>query len=228
MTAPTYGRRRALALAGAACVAYPRGLGAAPPATEQRLQNRLELWANFSRKTETLVAQVHIRRESALLQQPLATSATLHFKAPGSMLLRDQTSRGSTTLVEGTRIDIIPNATDRPKGAPIDTTEDSAAAWLRVHLLGLFAPPGDELGFPGARVTVPPGRGYRIELAPPRGSLARKLVRTITAQLDPAQGAVTQIAIAEAQGDRLVLDLYDQRQNLDPEGVDAAFKAADR
>ncbi len=38
--------------------------------------------------------------------------------------------------------------------------------------------------------------------------------------LDPVVGTITQIAVAEAQGDRVVMGLTDHRQNLPDEDID--------
>lgn len=226
MTRPVH-RRTWLGLAVLGALIPPAWGHASTPApspAKRKLQNRLELWANFARKTENLTVQVQVRRESALLQAPLATTATLVFRAPDELVLRDNHATGSTTWVHGGIIEILPHTHSSIAPSPIDTQGDPAAAWLLEHLLALLSPPpSGALRFPKSRVLVPPGRGYRIELAPPRGSLARKLIRTLTVHLDPVAGAVTQIVIAEAQGDRVTLMLTDHRQNLDPADIQASF-----
>lgn len=192
--------------------------------TERKLQNRLELWANFSGRTQNLRAHTRIRRESALLERPLAVTGTLFFRAPGELLLRDDDAAGTSTWIEAGTLRLVPHrsaavAPDFGQG------HDPAAEWLIEHVVGLFAPPpSGPLGFPRARVLVPPGAGYRFELAPLRGSLARRVVRTMTVHLEPVAGAVTRIVLAEAQGDRLTIDLSDHRQNLDPADIAGPFE----
>lgn len=225
---PSVHRRTWLGLAAMGVLLWPALSHASSPEpsspAERKLQNRLELWANFARKTENLTVQVQVRRESALLQAPLVTTATAVFRAPDELLLRDNHATGSTTWVHGRTIEILPHTHASILPPPIDTQGDPAAAWLVEHLLALFSPPpSGALRFPNSRVLVPAGRGYRIELAPPRGSLARKLIRTITVHLDPVAGAITQIVIAEAQGDRVTLTLTDHRQNLDPAEIQTSF-----
>lgn len=191
----------------------------------RKLQNRLELWANFAGRTQNLRAQVRLRRESALLERPLAVTGTLFFRTPDALLLRDDDPAGISTWIERGVLRLVPHRADVP--APeLPDRHDPASEWLVEHLVAMFAPPPPgELGFPRARVLVPPGSGYRLEFAPLRGSLARRVVRTMTVQLDPVAGAVTRIVLAEAQGDRLSIDLEDHRQNLDPADIAGPFEA---
>jgi hypothetical protein len=90
----------------------------------------------------------------------------------------------------------------------------------------LFIPGEPDALLADARVNVPKGKGYRIELLPPRGSPARQVIRSITIHLDPVAGAVTQVLLAEAQGDRLLLQITDHRQNVDDADVDRLIRTA--
>ena len=62
-----------------------------------------------------------------------------------------------------------------------------AARWLGDRMLGLFRPGDADALLADARVNVPRGKGYRIELLPPRGSAARQVIRSITVHLDPSR-----------------------------------------
>ena len=58
---------------------------------------------------------------------------------------------------------------------------------------------------------------------PARGSVVRKTFRSVTVHLDPVVGTVTQILIAQTEGDRLRLQLSDHRQNVDQADVEAVL-----
>ncbi|MEM6993398.1 MAG: hypothetical protein AAF721_22990, partial [Myxococcota bacterium] len=88
------------------------------------------------------------------------------------------------------------------------------ADWLATRLVRMFAPvPAAQL-IEGCRTSVPKGRGYKLDLLPPRGSAIRRVIRSLSLTMDPAAGAITRVVIAEAQGDRVTLGLSDHRQNL--------------
>ena len=56
-------------------------------------------------------------------------------------------------------------------------------------------------------------------MLPPRNSQIRKVLRSLSVHLDAVAGAVTELLIAEAQGDRLRLQIADHRQNVPDEDV---------
>ena len=62
---------------------------------------------------------------------------------------------------------------------------------------------------------------------PPIGSTTRRQLRSVSIHLDPVVGTITQIVIAEAQGDRMVLGLSDHRQNLPDADIDAFVRQLD-
>ncbi len=216
--------RRCLLLALPALTLAPHVARAGPSAQERKLANRLELWSSYSRRTRNLMARLSTRRETSLLEEPLQTTGTLVFREPATLVLRDDGRQGSTTLVEDDDIRIFLNGTKRDDPAATRPGSRPAARWLARRLLRLFAPgEGDDL-LEDARTNVPKGRGYRLELMPPRGSAARRQVRALSLQLDPVTGAVIKLTIAEAQGDRITMGLSDHRQNLPPEDMAAFFK----
>lgn len=210
-------RRRTLLVCGACSLlgaTSSAGPGERADIRQQRLQNRLELWESYAKRTENLMARYVCTRNSSLLLEPLVTTGTLAFVAPATLVLRDDGPTGSTTRIDGDAISIRPNQTTLPPGPDVDATTLPAAAWLRARLLSLFAPgPGSEL-LAGIRHYVPKGRGYRLELLPQRGSVERKVLRAVAIRLDPVGGAVLEIEIQEAQGDRVRLRLSDHRQNV--------------
>ncbi len=209
-------RRVLLGSAVLATLAWPRAGDAEDEIADKRLANRLELWANYSKRTRNLLARVTTTRDSALLDAPLVTTGDLMHRGPDLLVLRDDGLAGSTTIVDGHTLEILPNQV-REAGArlvpTIDGDRSPAAGWLAQRLLHLFAAgDGAEL-IAGCRTDVPRG-GFRLDLLPPRASATRKLIRSVTVHLDPVAGAVTQILIAEAQGDRVRLQLSDHRQNV--------------
>lgn len=209
-------------LTGATALLWTRPALAAP--NPKLLQNRLELWANYAKRTQNVIARLVTTRETSLLDEPLVTTGSLAFAAPSSLVLRDDGRAGSSTLVEGDDVWVLPNQTDLAGPPPVDPAQRAAQAWLADRLVRLFAPPkgeGSERAIiDGARVDVP-RKSFRLELMPQRGSVVRKTFRSITVYLDPVVGAVTQVIIAQTQGDRLRLQLTDHRQNVDPADVDA-------
>jgi hypothetical protein len=107
-----------------------------------------------------------------------------------------------------------------------------AAAWLSDRLIALFAPGDGAAIVADSRVEVPrggarTGGGYRLDVLPPRNSQIRKVLRSVTVHLDAVAGAVTEIAIAEAQGDRLRLQIADHRQNVPDEDVERVIAEVD-
>ncbi|MBK6920272.1 MAG: outer membrane lipoprotein carrier protein LolA [Deltaproteobacteria bacterium] len=190
--------------------------------TDKRLQNRLELWANYAKRTRNLIARVTTTRETSLLREPLVVTGQIIFRAPSTFVVRDDGLAGSTTIVDGDELSIVPNqrVEGTPLRPPIARSENLAAAWLADRLRAAFAPgDGAEL-IADARTDVPK-RGYRLDILPPRGSVIRRAIRSVTLHLDPVAGAVTQILIAEAQGDRVHMQIADHRQNLPDEDLDA-------
>ena len=181
---------------------------------ERRLQNRLELWESYASRTENLIARYTTTRHSSLLHQSLVATGTLAFAAPDRLTLEDDGGSGSTTRIQGTRISVQPNQSTLPRGPEIDGVALPAADWLRVRWLKMFAPgTGKEL-VAGCRIHMPKRRGYVLELLPQRGSLVRKVLRGVSLRLDPVGGAVIEIEIMEAQGDRVHMALADHRQNV--------------
>jgi hypothetical protein len=218
-------KRRAFVRIAAGAGLCPTIVWAAPTELEQkRLQNRIELWHNYAARTKTLLARVTTTRETSLLDAPLVVTGSLAFSAPSTLVLRDDGLGGSTTRIEGDEFSLHLNRSETRRqelGRP-----HAAASWVANRLLRMFAPGSEEDLVAGARTHVPRGRGYRIELMPPRGSTIRKLVRSITMTLDPVAGAVTEIVIAEAQGDRVRLRITDHRQNVPAEDVAAIVDPA--
>ena len=229
---------RGLPLLAMPAVLRPRSAGSAPagpdgPSPEERkLANRLELWGGYARRTKNLMCRLSTRRETSLLEEPLETTGTLLFRAAGPLLvLRDDGRQGSTTIVDGDEIRIVLNrdsgAAGRAGPNAVVADQRPAAQWLARRLVHMFAPgDGTEL-IESSRTHVPKGHGHRLELMPPIGSTTRRQLRSVSMQLDPVVGTITQIVIAEAQGDRVVLGLSDHRQNLPDEDVDAFLKQLD-
>jgi hypothetical protein len=190
------------------------------------LQNRTELWANYAKRTKNLMARLTTTRETSLLDEPLVVTGALVFEAPHTLVLRDDGLTGSTTFVDPDRVVVAPNQSELPRGPALDPARMPAARWLGDRLLAMFAPGEPDALIADARVNVPKGKGYRIEVLPPRGSAARQVIRSITLHLDPVAGAVTQLLIAEAQGDRLLLQITDHRQNVDDADVQRVIASA--
>lgn len=190
--------------------------------TDKRLQNRLELWANYAKRTRNLVARVTTTRETSLLREPLVVTGQIIFRVPSTFIVRDDGLNGSTTVIDGDELSILPN--QRVEGAPvrppIPRSENLAAAWLADRLRAAFAP-GDGAALVADARTDVPKRGYRLDILPPRNSQIRRAIRSVTLHLDPVAGAVTEILVAEAQGDRVRLQIADHRQNLPDEDLAA-------
>lgn len=192
---------------------------------KRRLDNRLELWANFSRRTEVLTARYTTTRYSSLLAEPLVAIGTLGFVAPDRLIMVDDGTDGSTTRIHGERISIA-LAQDPETQAPIDGSRHLAAAWLAARLVRAFAPgQGPEL-VAGCRYHIPRTRAYKLELLPARGSAVRKTLRSVTLMFDPVGGAVTELEIHESQGDRVHIGLRDHRQNVPREELARLFADA--
>lgn len=216
--------RRAI-LVGSAATLVPQLARAAP--NERLLQNRLELWANYARRTKNMMARVTTTRETSLLDEPLVTQGSLVFDAPSTLLLRDDGLSGSSTLVDGESVTVRPTQPTLAAPPAVEPAQREAERWLAGLLLRLFAPPPSEEGgqrvlIEGLRVDVP-RRSFRLELIPARGSVVRKTFRSVTVHLDPVVGTVTQVLVAQTQGDRLRLQLTDHRQNVDQEDIDAVL-----
>jgi len=203
------------------------GPSTALAADQRLLQNRLELWANYARRTKNVMARLVTTRETSLLDEPLVTQGSLVFDAPSTLLMRDDGLVGSSSLVEGDSVTVTPNQPTLAAPAPVEPALREAQKWLSTILLRLFAPPPPEEGgerslIEGMRVDVP-RRSFRLELLPARGSVVRKTFRSVAVHLDPVVGTVNQILIAQTQGDRLRLRITDHRQNVEQSDVDAVL-----
>lgn len=202
-------RRRALLVAVPALVAAPAFAG---ELEDKRLANRLELWANFAKRTKNLVVRITTTRETSLLREPLVATGTLVFASPDTLVLRDDGLAGSTTIVDARGQRIVPNRAGAAIIA-IDPGTAPAAVWLGERLRATFAPgEGDGL-VADSRAEVPKG-GHRLDLLPPVDSEIRKQLRSVTLHFDAVTGAVIEIHIAEVQGDRVRIQLADHRQNI--------------
>ncbi len=224
-------RRRFLlalpALAVPAALLHVRLAGSAPdePSPQDRkLANRLELWGNYARRTQNLMARLSTRRETSLLEEPLQTTGTLVFRAPGLLVLRDDGRQGSTTIIDGDEIRVFLNGAGRADPSATVADQRPAAQWLSRRLVSMFAPGDGTALLEDSRTHVPKGVGHRLELLPPIGSTTRRHVRSVSMLLDAVVGTITQIVVAEAQGDRIVLGLSDQRQNLPEEDIDGFLR----
>lgn len=213
------GRSRPLGAAPAA-----PGEGGEPTPQERKLANRLELWSSYAKRTQNLMTRLSTRRETSLLTEPLEATGTLLFRAPSLLVLRDDGRGGSTTIVDGDEIRIVLNGSGRADPSAVVADHRPAAQWLARRLLHMFAPGDGTALVEGSRTHVPKGHGHRLELMPPIGSTTRRQVRSVSMHLDPVVGTVTQIVIAEAQGDRVLLGLSDHRQNLPSEDIDAFLR----
>lgn len=216
--------RRSLLLALPALVVPTRLGHAAPSAQERKLANRLELWQSYAKRTKNLMARLSTKRETSLLEEPLLSTGTLVFVAPQRLVLRDDGRQGSTTLIDGDQVRVFLNGVGKedPSATVADTRP--AAQWLAARLRLMFAPGDGSALLEHTRTHVPKGRGHRLELMPPRGSAARRQIRSVSVQLDAVAGTITQIVVAEAQGDRVVMGLSDHRQNLPEEDVEGFLR----
>lgn len=215
-------RRRELLFAASLLVAPARKPARAAERAdikERRLRNRLELWENYARRTKNLVARYTSTRHSSLLQEPLVATGMLVFASPATLIFRDDGSTGSTTRIEGAAMSVRPNQSTLPPGPEIDGARLPAAAWLATHLVKLFAPGTRADLVASCRTHVPRGRGYTVELLPKRNSAVRRVLRALSMRLDPVGGAVLEIGIQEAQGDRFRIQLADHRQNLSEQEI---------
>jgi hypothetical protein len=219
---PTRITRRSLLVAGASGLAL---LGAslasraAPSADrdKQRLDNRLELWGVFARKSQNLVARYTSTRSSPLLLEDLVGSGALAFVAPATLVLRDDGATGSTTRIEPGAVSISPNDPSLPQRPMPHRADAPALRWLADHLVACFAPGDGSTLIADARVEVPRGSTPRLSLLPPRDSVSRGLIRSVILTFDQVGGAVIGIEIAESDGGKFVLQLSDHRQNVDVE-----------
>lgn len=198
-----------------------------PSPAERRLANRLELWSGYARRTQSLMCRLSTRRETSLLEEPLETTGTLLFRAPDLLVLRDDGRQGSTTIIDGDEIRIVLNGVGRADPSAVVADQRPGAQWLARRLVHMFAPGDGTALVEGSRTHVPKGHGHRLELMPPIGSTTRRQLRSVSMQLDAVVGTITQITIAEAQGDRVILGLSDHRQNLPDEDLDAFLKQLD-
>lgn len=199
------------------------GLARAQSPDERRLQNRIELWSNYARRTENLIARYVSERQSSLLYEPLVRTGVLAFAKPDRLVLRDDGLTGSTTTMEAGAITIAPNERSVPPGPPTDPQANPALAWLRDRLVALFAPGDGASLVADCRTRVPKGRSPRLELLPITGSAVRRSMRSLTLTFDPVGGAVLNVEIAEAAGDVFELRLSDHRQNVGPEELERVF-----
>lgn len=217
--------RRAILIGGSAFWVAPGIAGAST--NERLLQNRLELWANYARRTKNMMARLITTRETSLLDEPLVSQGSLVFDAPSTLLMRDDGLAGSSTLIQGDTVTVRPTQPTLEPPPPIEPALREAERWLAGLLLRLFSPPPAEEG--GQRVLVEglrydvPRRSFRLELMPARGSIVRKTFRSVTVHLDPVVGTVTQVLLAQTQGDRLRMQLTDHRQNVDQADIDAVL-----
>jgi hypothetical protein len=198
-----------------------------PSPQERKLANRLELWSGYARRTQSLMCRLSTRRETSLLEEPLETTGTLLFRAPRLLVLRDDGRQGSTTIVDGDEIRIVLNGVGRADPSAVVADQRPGAQWLAHRLVHMFAPGDGTALVEGSRTHVPKGHGHRLELMPPIGSTTRRQLRSVSIQLDAVVGTITQIVIAEAQGDRVILGLSDHRQNLPEEDLDAFLEQLD-
>lgn len=219
--------RRSLLLALPALTLSMRLGNAAPGPQDRKLANRLELWGSYARRTQNLMARLSTRRETSLLEEPLLSTGTLVFVAPELLVLRDDGRQGSTTLIDGDHVRVFVNGVGKDDPSATVADQRPAAQWLARHLRLMFAPGDSTALLEDTRTHVPKGRGHRLELMPPRGSAARRQLRSVSMQLDAVVGTITQIVIAEAQGDRVVIGLSDHRQNLPEDDIDAFLQQLD-
>lgn len=213
--------RRALLLGGVAgLVGVGVGLGHAAPsgdANQRRLDNRLALWSTFASKSHNLLARYSSTRTSPLLLDELVESGSLAFVEPATLVLRDDGVTGSTTRVEPGGITITPNDPSLPQRSLPPRHDAPALRWLADHLVASFAPGEGADLTAGARVEVSRRGTPWLRLMPPRDSVARGLIRSVTLTLDQGGGAVVRVEIAESDGSTFVLRISDHRQNVEDE-----------
>jgi hypothetical protein len=216
-------RRRSFVVAAVATAALGQRVHAAED--DARLSKRLELWGTYASRTDNLVARVLTERRSALLQTPLVRAGTLLFRGPDALLLSDDDTGGSTTLVQRDQIAIRPRAAHLQARAIAPQRVRPELRWLAHHLLALFGADGPEALLRDSRGRAG-NEAHRFELRPPRGTRARKATRSVAVKLDPVGGAILRLEIAEAQGDEISLALSDHRQNLPAEELDRLWLRA--
>jgi hypothetical protein len=215
--------RRSVLLGLTTCVGVGLLARAAPPVEppanpgKRLLDNRLELWRTFSRKSENLLARYTSTRKSPLLREELVESGALAFVSPATLVLRDDGVTGSTTRIDPEQLAIVPNDPSLPRRVLPPRSEAPALRWLADHLLASFAPGDGSALIADARTEVPRGRTPRLMLMPPRDSAARALIRSVTLTFDQVGGAVVRLEIAESDGGLFVLQISDHRQNVTPE-----------
>ena len=181
---------------------------------DTRLERRLELWRSFARRSQRLVARYRSTRRSALLRAPLIQTGVMGFRAPDTLVFRDDTIDGSTTVITGARGRVAPNRKlDRLAVSASADDGHPALAWTNAKLLALFTPGDGSVLADDARLAAPRRRIPTLEILPPGRRAIRSRLRAVTATLDPASGAIASILIQEAQGDELRLELTDHRQD---------------
>ncbi|MEZ4452765.1 MAG: hypothetical protein R3B09_25110 [Nannocystaceae bacterium] len=205
-------RRRLLGLllgAGAAALAGPAS------ASDRVIDRRLELWRGYAGATRSLWASIRTTRHASILAggAPRTLAGALIFVAPGRLLLHDDDPTGSTTLIDGDRIDVVAND---PAAAPAPhrAAAPPAMRWLARHLVAAFAPGDGSALSADARLARPRGAGLQLTVLPPVDSPIRRTIRSLTIALSPTSGAVERLEIAETAGDRLILALAEHQQNL--------------
>jgi len=217
-------RRSALALVLAGLAAPQRAWG--DEIQDKRLSNRLELWGNFAKRTRSLVARLTITRNTSLLVEPLVVTGTLVYEPGGRLVLRDDGLTGSTPIITADSLRIVPNRAKATAASTIDRGQIAAAGWLGDRLRFAFAPGDGTALVADSRTDIPRG-GHRLDLLPVRDSATRRLVRSLSLHFDAVTGAVIEIVIAEAQGDRVRLQLADHRQNVPDEDLAALVADVD-
>lgn len=205
-------RRALLGLAAAAAAGplLPGWAEAAAPRTA--IDRRVALWRSFAEGNASLVARVTATRHSSLFVDgaPRSLPGRMLFVAPDRLVLRDDDPVGSTTVIDGEGMSITAND---PRAAPGPTLSrrSPALAWLARHLVAAFAP-GDGAALAADARLALPRAGIALVVLPGVDSPVRRLIRSLTLTLDPDGGAVTEVELLEAQGDRWVLALREHRQ----------------
>ncbi len=176
---------------------------------ERRLANRVELWAAFADGTRPLAARFELVRHTALLREPFRTSGAFEATPDGRLRFAAGDGRGATTILEPegrVRIEL-------PSG-DVRTVDDPSARWFAGLLRRLFVPEGEarEDLVAGDRVSVPKGRGMRLEFRPPPSPGERAAIRAVVVHLDPVAGHVARIDVFEASGDRVEIRFVDVRR----------------
>ncbi len=208
-------RRQWLGIVLVALAPVPSNAAPTAEVQSRRLQNRLELWANYASRTRNLVARYTLHRRSSLLDAPLYTTGTLVFVSPNRLILRDDGMTGSTTSIVDGAVTVTPGQPGAGGRLELGAGSRPAVDWLQKRLLRIFTPGAPAALIEGCRTHVPRGRGHKLDLMPPQGSAVRKALRSITLTFDPVAGAVIGLHISEAQGDVVELSLTDHRQNVD-------------